>query len=399
MYLGALNFVGIFTTLRERTMYNAFMGVIWGLGTILGPVVGGVFTDTAQNWRWSFYINLVLAGIFGPILIFLMPTHQPQPDKSFFSKLIRMDWLGTILIGAVYTTFVVAMTFGGAIWPYSDGRFIATITVCGVLLVVFVVTQYFSVLTKNPIFPGQFIRSRSLLLLYFGTASAGAGMAVTIYFLPLYFQFVHSDNALKAAVRLLPFVIVLIVSVMLNGALAPAVGYYNVWYLAGGVLLTAGGACMFKIGVDTATSKIYGYSVLIAAGAGLSAQLGYAVAQAKVPPQKISYAISFMNVAQIGSIVLALAIAGAVYQNVGIQKLSSALAGQGFSIDDIKNAVSGTQSAIFQQGSPEVKAAALQALIQAMNKVFALIIAAGALSIVSSLGMKREKVFLPTVEM
>jgi MFS family permease len=398
MYLGALNFVGVFTTLRERSLYNALIGMIWGLGTILGPIVGGLFAEKS-TWRWAFYINLVLAAMFGPILIYLSPTNQPQPTKTMKEKFAQMDWLGIILIAAVYVTYVVAMTFGGAIWPWSDGRFIATITVCAVVLVIFVLTQYFSILTKDRIFPAQFLRRRSLILLYVGTAASATSMVVGAYFIPLYFQYVHQDNALKAAVRLLPFIIVLIFCIMFNGALLPMVGYYYPWYIMSGVLMTIGGALMYTLDVDTSTSKVYGYTVLVAAGAGLVGQAGYVIAQAKVSTREDSAIISFMNVAQIGSIVLALTIAGSVFQNIAIHKLVVALAGQGYTLDQIKSAVAGTQSVILQQGSPEVRKLVLDALIKAMDQVFVMIIAAGALTIIVGLLMKKEKVLLPTVQL
>jgi MFS family permease len=399
MYLGALNFMGVFTTIRERPLYNALIGIIWGLGTILGPIVGGLFAQKA-TWRWAFYINLVLAAIFGPILIYLSPTNQPQPNKTFKSKLFQMDWLGSILIGAVYTTYVLALTFGGATWPWSDYRFIITITVCGALLITFIITQYFSLFTTDRIFPAQFLRSRTLLLLYFGTASSATALFVGAYFIPLYFQYVHQDNALKAALRLLPFIIVLITCIMLNGALLPVVGYYYPWYIASGIFMTLGGSLMYSLlDVDTSTSKIYGFTVLMATGAGLIGQASYAIAQAKVAPRDLAAVVSFMNVAQIGSIVLALTIAGAVFQNVAIHKLGEALAGQGYSIEEIKSAVAGTQSRIFIEGSPEVKMLALKALIQAMDKVFALVIAGGALTMVCGMLMRREKVFLPSVQL
>src|SRR5256885_10240430 len=139
-------------------------------------------------------------------------------------------------------------------------------------------------------------------------------MVVGAYFIPLYFQFVHQDNALKAAVRLLPFIVVLIFCIMLNGALLPAVGYYYPWYIASGVLMTIGGALMHTLDIDTSSPQIYGYSVLIAAGSGLVGQAGYVLAQAKVSAREASAVISFMNIAQIGSIVLALTIAGSVFQ-------------------------------------------------------------------------------------
>lgn len=398
MYLGALNFVGAFTTLRERSLYNALIGMIWGLGTILGPIVGGLFAQEA-TWRWAFYINLVLAGIFGPILLYMSPTNQPAPEMTLRQKLRAIDWLGSVLFAGVLASYVVALTFGGSIWPWSDGRFIATITTCGVLLLAFVATQYFSVLCKTRIFPAHFLRSRTMVLLFIGTATSATAMVIGAYFIPLYFQYVHQDNALKAAVRLLPFIIVLIFCIMLNGATLPSVGYYYPWYLASGCFMTAGGVLMYTIDIDTATSKVYGYSVLVALGAGLVGQAGYVITQAKAPPEEISGAISFQNVAQIGGIVVALTIAGSIFQNEAISRLVQALGQHGYTPDQIKSAVAGTQSVIFAKGSIEVKRLALAAVVGGMDQVFAMLIAAGIVTIVAGLLMKKEKVLLPQVKL
>ena len=370
----------------------------WGLGTILGPVVGGLFAEKA-TWRWAFYINLVLAGIFFPITLYLTPRNNPRPDKKFLPKLRSMDWLGITLIAGVYVSYTVAITFGGAIWPWSDGRFIATITVCAVVLVTFIITQYFSLLTKDPVYPSHLLRSRTMILLYVGTATSATAMTVGAYFIPLYFQFVHQDSALKAAVRLLPFIILLIFCIILNGALLPKVGYYYPWYILSGICIMVAGILMHTVDINTSTSKIYGYTALLGIGAGLVGQSGYVISQAKVPPKEASSVISFMNLGQIGSIVMALTIAGTVFQNAAIKNLTSSLAGHGYSIPEIKSAVSGSQSIIFREGSPEVKELALRAIITAMDDVFICLIAAGALGITVGLLMKREKVLLPTIQL
>lgn len=62
MYLGALTYISIFTTFRRRTIYNALIGLCWGTGAILGPVIGGSFAGSSATWRWAFYINLPLAA-------------------------------------------------------------------------------------------------------------------------------------------------------------------------------------------------------------------------------------------------------------------------------------------------------------------------------------------------
>ena len=396
MHLGVLNYISIFTTLRERSLFAALCGLVWGLGTILGPVIGGAFASSGATWRWAFYINLLIAAVMAPAMILFIPKHQPRPNASFLGKLREMDWLGILLIAALYATYVLALTFGGQQWAWSDGRFIAMITIFGVLLLTFILTQYFTIFTTKDrrIFPGQFLRRRSLMLQFFCMSSASTTLFVGAYYIPLFFQFAHNDSALEAAVRLLPFIMVTITCIMLNGGLMPVFGYYMPWYVFSGIFMLIGGSLMYTINSDTTPSRVYGYSVLMGIGAGLAQQSAYSIAAAKVAPHEIPAAVGFINIAQIGSIVIALTISGAVFQNAAFHNLEEALAGRGFSVQEIHGAIAGTQSAIFRSGTPEVRAAAVEAIIQAMDNVYVLVIAAGALMLVSSLFMKREKLFM-----
>ena len=236
-----------------------------------------------------------------------------------------------------------------------------------------------------------------MILLFLGTSTTSASLFVGAYFIPLYFQFARDDSAIMAAVRLLPFISVTISFVMLNGALMPVLGYYMPWYVVSGVFLTIGGSLMYTVDSQTSPAKIYGYSVILAVGAGSALQASYSIASAKVRPHEIPAAIGFINVAQIGSIVVALTISGALFQNFAFRYLKHALAGKAIPIEEIRGAVAGTQSFVFQQGSLEVKEAAVKAIIQAMDKVYALVIAEGALQLVSSLFMKRGKLFMKAV--
>ena len=399
MYLGVLNYVAMFTTIREQSLYNALIGLVWGLGTILGPVVGGGFATSSATWRWSFYINLCLAAVMAPVMLIYLPSYQPQPNRSFMSKVREMDWLGIVLNAAIFATFTIAFTFGGAQWAWSDYQFIIIVVFLGVILLAFIVTQYYTIFTttERRIFPAQFLRHRSLVLLYIGTACSVTGLFIGAYYIPLFFQFARNDTAIMAAVRLLPFICVAITFIMLNGGLMPILGYYMPWYAVSGIFLIIGGALMHSITSTTTAPKIYGYSVLLAIGAGSTLQSAYSIAAAKVSPQQIPQAIGFINHAQLGSIVIALTISGTVFQNTALTKLQSALAGSGFSEADIRGAVAGTQSAVFSRGSPEVKTLALKAIIGAMDNVFILVIVAGAVTLLGSAVMKREKLFLKVV--
>ena len=83
----------------------------------------------------------MIAAVLAPAFIFLLPTHQPRPSETLWNKLRRMDWLGIVLIAAVYTTYTLALTFGGTQWAWDNYRFIVTIIICGLTLAAFVSTS------------------------------------------------------------------------------------------------------------------------------------------------------------------------------------------------------------------------------------------------------------------
>ena len=223
-------------------------------------------------------------------------------------------------------------------------------------------------------------------------------MSTTLYYVPLYFQFTRGDSALKAAVRLLPYIVMFIFFVMFAGGLLPAIGRYNAFYIFGGILTLTGGALMFTIDANTSTSRLYGYEILIAAGTGLSFQSAYGVAAAKVADKDKSNAIGFINVAQIGTIAISLAIAGSLFQNLGFSALKAAFDGMGLSDPLIRSALAGTISPIFSSKmDPKVRQLAIQTVAKTIQRVFGTVIAGGAVILVSSLLMPWEKLELDMV--
>lgn len=143
----------------------------------------------------------------------------------------------------------------------------------------------------------------------------------------------------------------------------------------------------------TPTAQIYGFSILMAIGTGITMQLGYAVANLTVAPSDIFSAINFQNIAQIGATVICLVIAGQVFQSSAVRNLNGVLAGRGFSEAKIHDAVAGVQSTLFETLNGDLRDAAVRAITSAMRRAFIIPLVAGAVSLVSSLLMKRERLF------
>jgi MFS family permease len=205
MYLGVLNVMSLNTTPKERSIYIAGCALVWGLGCVLGPVIGGSLADSGAGWRWAFYINLLIFATASPIIVFVLEPYNPDPESTLGEKLKRMDWVGIVLNAALYTTFVIVFTFGGAEWAWNDGRTIAVIVVFGLILITFGIQQTFSIFTtpEARIFPVDFLRSRTLVIQYIAMSSTATGLFIPIYYIPVYFAFTRNDSAIDSAVRLL----------------------------------------------------------------------------------------------------------------------------------------------------------------------------------------------------
>lgn len=310
------------------------------------------------------------------------------------TKLASIDWVGAVLNAATFVLFMVVLTFAGSTWAWNSPGVIILWVFFGIALISFALQSYFSIFTTNPLYPVQFLKRRTMVLLYFCSASSATGLAVTVYYIPLFFQFTKGDSAIQAAVRLLPFIAVNIGFTMFSGALLPVFGRYMPWYIPGGIFILVGGSLMYTVTTSTTAATIYGFEILIAIGSGLIGQIGYSVAAAKVKPSEVPAAIGFMNVAQIGSVAISLSIAGSIFQNLGYSFLKDALLDYDFSDAELRAALAGAQSAILAHGDGKVVELAIGAIVKTISRIFAMVIAGGALTLVSSVFMKREKLEL-----
>ncbi|KAH8912069.1 MFS general substrate transporter [Coniochaeta sp. PMI_546] len=396
IYLGALNFVTALTTKEERGRYITLIGFCWGVGAVLGPVIGGAFSVSNATWRWAFYINLVIGGATAPLYIFALPPIHPIVGVPVKTRIANLDFLGFLLNAGIWVSFTMATTMAGGQWPWNDGHTIATWVVFGVLVVLYALQQYFCVFTtpQTRSYPVQLLKKRTQILLYIATSANITSLFVVVYFIPVYFQFVHGDTAIMAAVRLLPFIVVSVTFNLLAGHFLPRIQYYMTMYIVSGLFITLGGALLYGfLDPDAKIPNIYGFTVIIAVGAGITLQISYAVASLKVGQEDEGDAISLQNVAQIGGTVIALVIAGQVFQSGAVHNLKEVLAGQGFSDADIQAAVAGAQSVVFEKVTGALRDAAIRAITSAMKKSFILVIVAGAVVTVSGAALRFERLF------
>lgn len=226
---------------------SIYRGMVWGLGTILGPVIGGAFV--LASWRWAFYINLFFAVFLLPAYVFLIPSSQPETHLSVNQKIRSLDFMGAALSAGSIATFMVATNFGGIEFAWNSGAIIALYVVSGLLFLLFAVQQASAFLTtaQNRMFPVHLLRNKEVVLLFVLIACGGTTAYVSVYYVPLYFQFTRGDSALLTAQRMLPLVLLLIFGMLSNGYLMSRLGYYKPWYIFGTAVAMVGGVLMSKL--------------------------------------------------------------------------------------------------------------------------------------------------------
>lgn len=328
-----------------------------------------------------------------PIYVFVLPSLQPLPGVSTSKKLRSLDWLGVVLSCAVYALLVIIFTFGGSAWGWSDGRMVALYVVLAATSAAFGITQYYAVFVtrENRLFPGQFLRERTMVLMLMCCTATSGALYVVIYYLPLFYSLVRGEDGVRTAIRLLPFVCFYVFGVMLNGVFMVRWGYYMPWFLLSGVLTTVGGALLYTTTTEVSDARVYGCSVLVGMGQ-MTFQAAYSVVPGKVRPGQIAEAIQFVNVGQQGSILIALAICSTIFQNVAHERLVRILVPAGYSTEDVTAALSGARSSVLQSAPPDLRGAALDILVGAINDCYTLIIVSGGILIACSALMKRERI-------
>ncbi|KAL9640245.1 MAG: hypothetical protein Q9164_000391 [Protoblastenia rupestris] len=145
-------------------------------------------------------------------------------------------------------------------------------------------------------------------------------------------------------------------------------------------------------------ANVYGYSIIIGAGTGLVFNLGFTVSSVTTMERTgngldVQRVISMQNLSQLGFQTLSLLIGGQMFQSLSVKNLTRVLGPLGYSQGEIRNAVAGTRSVLFQRLTPAVQEEAVAAIINALSRVYALSIATGGVTVICAMLMKKEKLF------
>ncbi|MFF9126585.1 MDR family MFS transporter [Streptomyces sp. NPDC014889] len=268
---------------RERGRYNGYLGAVMALGTIGGPLLGGVIVDTSWlGWRWCFYVGVPFA--LAALVVLQRTLRLPLATRD-----VRVDYLGAALVAASVSLLLIWVSLAGDNFDWWSWQTVTMVLAAVALAICFVLVE---LRASEPIIPMHLFRNTTLTLSVVASLAVGTAMFGATVFLSQYFQISRGDSPTRAGVMTLPMILGLVVSSTVVGRLITAYGKWKRYLVIGGVLLIAGLALMGSARADTAYGLLAVHMFLIGCGVGMTMQNLVLAVQNTVPMHQLGAASS-----------------------------------------------------------------------------------------------------------
>ena len=242
----------------ERGRYQGLFSGIFGLASIIGPLIGGYLTDNL-SWRWVFYVNLPV-GIFAlAVLWFSFPNIRPIATKR------RIDFAGAAALVAGVVPLLLALSWGGADYAWTSPMVVGLIAFAAVMLVLFGLIES---RTAEPIMPLSLFTNRVVGVSVLALTFMSMGMFGTILFIPLYIQGVIGTSATQSGTVLMPMTITMILASIISGQLISRTGRYKLPGVFGMAVMTLGLFLLSRMDENTDYLTVIRNMVIVGIGVG-----------------------------------------------------------------------------------------------------------------------------------
>jgi hypothetical protein len=329
IFSGCISIMIISIPLHKRPIFQGISGAVFGIASICGPLLGGVFT-TKISWRWCFYVNIPVGAVVVIIIIFILKTPPSKNTETLRQRLWKLDPLGTVVFLPGVICLLLALQWGGTTYDWSNVRIIVLFILAALLLTLFMYIQWRG--GDNATIPFHIITQRSIASGVFFSALTPGSMMVVVYFLPIWFQAIKDVSAVRSGIDTLPLVMSLVVASILAGAFTAKIGYYVPQIIACSIIMSIGAGMITTLTPESRHDKWIAYEFLFGFGLGFGMQQAGMAAQTCLAKKDVMTGVSLMFFTQGLGGAIFISIGQTVFTTSLISKFSALAASSDFSI-------------------------------------------------------------------